>query len=168
MSRRSSVPWDVMFARLALLFILIPIIELALLIRVGQWVGLWPTLGLVVATGVVGAALARAEGLRALVNFRKEVAEGRLPDRPILDGLAILVGGALLLTPGLLTDVAGFSLLLPPSRRWLQRWLRRRIQRGIDSGAVRFQVWTPGARGPERPPGDLDPSKEVGRGKPGP
>lgn len=157
-----------MFARLALLFILVPLIELALLIRVGQWVGLWPTLGLVVTTGILGAALARAEGLRTLVGFQKEVAEGRLPGQRILDGLAILVGGAFLLTPGLLTDVTGFCLLFPPTRRRLQRWLRGRVQHGIDSGAVQFRVWSAGLPGPEGAAPDLDPTKEVGGGDGGP
>jgi UPF0716 protein FxsA len=153
-----------MLARLALLFILVPIVELALLVRIGQWAGLWPTIGLVVTTGLVGAALARAEGLRTLVAFQAEVSQGRLPGQALLDGLAILVGGAFLLTPGLLTDVAGFLLLFPPSRRWLQRRVRARIEGAIREGRVRVGVWSVGSHPDPRGPGDLDPRNEVGGG----
>jgi UPF0716 protein FxsA len=109
-----------MFRRLILLFIIIPIAELALLIQLGRWIGLWPTLGLIVVTGTLGAALASREGLRAWHALQLDLAEGRIPGRPILDGLSIFVGGALLLTPGLMTDLLGFALLARPTRRWLQ------------------------------------------------
>ena len=128
------------FARLALLFIIVPILELALLIQVGQVVGLLPTLTLVVTTGVVGAWLARLEGLKTLWTLQSELAQGRLPTQSILDGLSILVGGALLLTPGILTDIIGFSLLLPPSRREIQRRVRVRLEKGIREGAMRVTV----------------------------
>lgn len=106
--------------RLLLLFILVPIGELALLIQLGRWVGLWPTLGLIVATGIVGATLASREGLRAWHAFQLDIQEGRIPGRPILDGLSVFAGGALLLTPGLVTDLFGFALLARPTRRWVQ------------------------------------------------
>jgi UPF0716 protein FxsA len=99
-----------MFRRLILPFIVVPIAELALLIQLGRWIGLWPTLGLIVVTGTVGAVLAAREGLRALHALQVDLAEGRIPGRPILDGLSIFVGGALLLTPGLMTDLLGFAL----------------------------------------------------------
>lgn len=108
------------FRRLILLFILVPIGELALLIQLGRWIGLWPTLGLIVATGILGATLASREGLRAWHAFQLDIQEGRIPGRPILDGLSIFAGGALLLTPGLATDLFGFALLARPTRRWLQ------------------------------------------------
>lgn len=158
-----------MAGRLLLLFVLVPLIELALLVRLGQVVGFWPTLGLVAATGVLGAGLARAEGLRTLGRFQAEVAAGRVPGGALLDGLAILVGGAFLLTPGLLTDLAGFSLLVPATRRWIQRRIRKGVERRIASGEL--QVWTVGAPsgfpfggmsgpGAEGEP-DLDPRHEV-------
>lgn len=161
-----------MLARLALAFVLIPLLELVLLIQLGQWVGVWPTVGLVVLTGVVGASLARAEGVRTLRAFQREVAEGRLPGTPLLDGLAILVGGAFLLTPGLLTDVAGFSLLLPPTRRLIRRYVRRRIEAGLEAGTIRVGVagmggggiWTGGVA-TDAPDADdthgLDPRDEI-------
>ena len=129
-----------MFRRLLLLFIIVPIVELALLIQLGRWVGLWPTLGLIVTTGVLGAALASREGLRAWRAFQMDVLEGRIPGRSILDGLSIFAGGALLLTPGLLTDLLGFMLLARPTRRWLQdRLVDRFGGRLIRSGRVYVQ-----------------------------
>ncbi len=133
-----------MLSRLIFLFVAIPLVELAILLQVGQWIGLWPTVGLVVATGIGGAALARHQGLRAFLAVQRELAEGRLPGRSLLDGLSILVGGAFLLTPGILTDIAGFSLLVPMSRRWLQRMVQRRMERRISEGTVQFRVFTPG------------------------
>lgn len=123
--------------RLALLFVIVPIIELVLLIQLGQVVGLLPTLALVVFTGVTGAWLARAEGVRVLFQFQRELATGKLPGQAMLDGISVLVGGAFLLTPGVLTDVAGFSLLVPFTRRWLQRRVRARLENQIKEGSVR-------------------------------
>jgi UPF0716 protein FxsA len=152
-------------ARLALLFVIIPVLELILLVELGQMVGLMPTLALVVLTGVAGAALARAEGMRVFWAFQKEVASGRLPGQALQDGIAVLVGGAFLLTPGILTDLAGFSLLLPPTRRWVQRRVRRALERRIQEGTVQFMVAGPGLWGrptdPGPAPGGLDPSKEI-------
>ena len=123
-------------ARLAFLFVAVPLLELFILIRLGTAIGLLPTLTLCVVTGVAGAWLARREGLRALWSFQARLAKGGLPGRSLMDGLCILVGGALLLTPGLLTDVFGFSLLLPPSRRWIQQRMQRRIERGLADGSI--------------------------------
>ena len=129
-----------LFGRLALLFIVVPILELGLLIKVGQVVGLLPTLALVITTGVVGAGLARLEGLKTLWLLQSELAQGRLPAQALMDGLAILVGGAFLLTPGILTDILGFALLLPPSRRAIQRRVRARLEKRIRDGAMRVTV----------------------------
>lgn len=131
--------------RLALLFVVVPILELVLLIQIGQVVGLLPTVALVVLTGVTGAWLARAEGVRVFFQFQQELASGRLPGQAMLDGIAVLVGGAFLLTPGVLTDLAGFSLLLPPTRRWIQRRVRERLERRIADGTI--QVVTMGSGG---------------------
>lgn len=126
-----------MLGRLALLFVLVPLVELALLIQVGRWMGVWTTVALVFFTGILGAGLARAEGLRTFWRFQRELSQGRIPGRAILDGLAILVGGALLLTPGFLTDVVGFGLLLPPTRRLIQRAARRRLEKAMEAGTIR-------------------------------
>lgn len=123
--------------RMALLFVIVPIIELMLLIQLGQWVGLGPTLALVVLTGVGGAMLARAEGVRVFFQFQKELAQGRLPGQAMLDGASVLIGGAFLLTPGVLTDFLGFSLLFPATRRWIQRRVRKRLESQVADGTIR-------------------------------
>lgn len=129
-----------MFTRLALLFVVVPLVELALLIQVGQWAGLLPTVLLVLGTGIAGAALARREGLRTLASIQESLAAGQLPGTALMDGAAILFGGALLLTPGILTDVVGFSLLAPPTRRWFSRRLRGWFERQLASGTVTWSV----------------------------
>jgi len=144
---------------LAFLFVGLPLLELFILIQMGQLVGLWPTIGLVVLTGFAGATLARLEGLRTLWKIRAELERGRLPGRALFDGLAILVGGALLLTPGILTDLLGFSFLLPPTRRYFLGRIRKSLEERLESGAIqvsRFSsfggasgwMWGPG--GPHR------------------
>lgn len=142
--------------RLALLFVIVPILELALLIRLGQVVGFWPTFGLVFLTGVTGAWMARKEGLRALMNLRTELASGRPPAQSLMDGAAVLVGGALLLTPGIITDVVGFLMLFPPTRSAIGRAVQRRFLRAIQQGEIQMQVvsshqWTPPEDGPYDP-----------------
>lgn len=108
------------FVRLLLLFTLIPLIELLLLIEVGGLIGVIPTVGIVIATGVLGAWLTRLEGLKTLRRIREDLANGRMPAERLVDGLLILVAGAVLLTPGLLTDACGFFLLVPPGRRFVR------------------------------------------------
>jgi len=128
-------------ARLLLLFCIVPLVELALLLWIGAQTSWWFTVGLVVFTGVVGACLARHEGLRCLRRFQKDLAAGKLPADPLLDGLMILLAGALLVTPGVLTDALGFALLLPPFRRLVRRYVKRRIQARVFVSAP--PGWTP-------------------------
>lgn len=140
-----------MLSRLILLFVTVPLVELVILLQAAQWIGLLPTVALVVTTGIAGAALARHQGLRAFLAAQHELGAGRLPGRSLLDGLSILIGGVFLLTPGILTDIVGFSLLLPLSRRRLQRAVRRRLERRIREDSVEFTVFAPGDRpGPRR------------------
>ena len=127
-----------LFSWLFLLFIGVPLLELFILIQVGQWVGFWPTVGLVVITGTAGAALARMEGLRTVWKIRGELARGRLPGGALLDGFVILLGGGLLLTPGIVTDLVGLSFLLPPTRKLLVSQLRKSLERRLKSGAIRI------------------------------
>lgn len=126
--------------KLAILFVVVPLVELMLLIEMGQLVGLMPTLALVVATGVTGAWLARLEGLRTLMQLREELAQGKLPGQALMDGVSILIGAAFLLTPGILTDFVGFALLLPFSRRALQRQVRKKLERGLTDGTLNVHV----------------------------
>ncbi len=121
-----------MFYRLLFLFTAIPFVELVLLLEVGKRIGLFPTLFIVVATGVAGAALARLQGFSVLRRLQQDVQEGRMPTDSLLDGILVLVGALLLLTPGFLTDAAGFSLLIPGLRRLyrvrLKAYLRRKFR----------------------------------------
>ncbi len=117
-----------MLLRLFLLFTLIPLGELALLFWISQHTGWLFTLSLVVVTGVVGAWLARQQGVRCWLEVHRQLAAGRLPTESLLDGLMILVAGAVLITPGVLTDLAGFSLLVPPIRRRVRGYLARRFK----------------------------------------
>jgi UPF0716 protein FxsA len=129
-----------MFLRLLLLFTAVPLVELALLLEIGQRVGLPATLALVLGTGVLGAWLAKREGLRTLTRVREEMAAGKLPADALLDGLLILIAGAVLLTPGLLTDLFGFVLLIPGSRRAIRRRVAARLRRSLERGNARVIV----------------------------
>lgn len=121
----------------ALIFLVVPLVELWLLLRVGDLVGLWPTIGLVIATALFGAWLVRREGLRVFREWRRALAEMRLPEEGITAGLLVLVGAVMLATPGVLTDAAGIALLVPASRRVIaraiERWVEQRLmsQRGV-------------------------------------
>src|SRR5690606_38668395 len=86
------------------------------------------------------AGMARAQGMRALARFQSELAKGRLPQQAALDGVSVLAGGILLLTPGVLTDALGFALLLPASRRWILRRMRRKLEQGIERGTIRVMT----------------------------
>jgi len=130
-----------MLARLLILFIVIPLVELAILVRLGTAIGFWPTIGLVVVTGFLGAALARNQGGRVLRAIQVDLAAGRMPASRLVDGLLILVGGVVLLTPGLLTDIVGLSLLVPATRTWLKRKLAGRFERMIRSGNTSFTMF---------------------------
>jgi UPF0716 protein FxsA len=106
---------------LAIAFILVPLAELAVIIAVGDFIGLLPTLLLLLVVSVVGAWLAKREGLAAWRRFQRALAEGRVPTVEVADGAMILLAGALLLTPGFLSDVVGILLLLPPTRAMARR-----------------------------------------------
>ena len=111
---------------LFLLFILIPPIEIGLFIAIGGRIGLWPTLGIVLVTAVIGASLVSRQGRAELIRLQTEFAAGQFPAKPLAHGAMILVAGALLITPGFLTDAIGFALLSPPIREALRKWGVRR------------------------------------------
>ena len=123
-------------ARLLLLFVLVPVAELALLVELGRRVGTPATIGLIVLTGVLGAWLARRQGLGVLRSVRAEMAGGRVPAGTLVDGALIVVAGAVLMTPGVLTDALGFFLLVPAGRRLIKSRLRRRFERAVERGDV--------------------------------
>jgi len=112
---------------LVLLFIVVPILELYVLIQVGSAMGVLPTIALLIFDSVLGAVLLRAQGRAAWVRFSRALAEGRLPGREVIDGVLVIFGGALLLTPGFLTDILGLALLIPPMRALVRRLLVARF-----------------------------------------
>ena len=127
-----------MLWKLILLLTVVPIVEFWVLMELKDWTSFSFTVLVVLGTGVVGAILARMEGLRTLRRIRDELGEGRIPGDSLLDGAMILVAGALLVTPGVLTDAAGFLLLAPPSRSLLRRALKHWIKGKMDGGEVFF------------------------------
>lgn len=145
---------DVMLARLLALFLITPVVELALLIQLGDLIGFLPTVAIILATGLAGSYLARREGLSVWRRFNDRLQRGELPGRELIDGMLILVAGALLITPGVLTDVVGFLGLIPLSRHYLRRYINKRLQRAMERGSVRmtfggFRTYDGGAYRPE-------------------
>src|SRR3954468_2308031 len=110
---------------LILLFIVLPIAEIYVIIKVGEAIGVLPTIALLIVDGFVGAALARSQGRAAWARFNQALAEGRVPARETFDGAMIIVGGAVLLAPGFITDAIGLLLLIPPTRALLRGVIAR-------------------------------------------
>ena len=147
---------------LLVLFIVVPIAELAIIIQVGQLIGVWWTIGLLIVDSVLGSMLMRAQGRSAWRRFTSAVQEVRPPAREVADGVLIIFGGALLLTPGFISDFFGLLFLLPPTRALIRRVFLRQVM-------ARITVSLAGARVPGRPPGgtgDVDGTAvEVDRGR---
>ena len=112
---------------LFVIFVVVPILELAMIIQIGQAIGVLPTIALLIADSVLGAALMRSQGRVTWLRFNAALAEGRLPGREVMDGALVIFGGALLLTPGFLSDVLGLVLLLPPTRALVRKLLVARF-----------------------------------------
>src|ERR671926_1748074 len=125
-----------MLLPLVLLFIAVPLAELAVIIQVGQAIGVWWTIALLLADSLLGSWLMRHQGRSAWRRFNEAVAGGRVPAREVLDGALVIFGGALLLTPGFLTDILGLILLLPPTRAIVRTVLLRRFGGRIVAGAA--------------------------------
>lgn len=116
-----------MLLPLVLLFIVVPIAELAVVIQVGQAIGVWWTVGILVADSILGSVLMRAQGRTAWRRFNEAIAAGKVPAREVLDGALVIFGGLLLLTPGFITDFLGILLLIPPTRALVRAVLARRL-----------------------------------------
>ncbi len=127
-----------MLYKLVLLFVVTPLVELGILIYLGTLIGVLNTILIVVATGIVGAFLAKNQGLATLSRIRSSIERGILPAEELLHGVLILIAGFLLLTPGLITDLAGFMMLIPRTRKAVANWLRRLIQRKIQQREIRY------------------------------
>ena len=117
-----------MLFKLFLAFTIIPIIEIYLLIEIGSMFGALTAVTLVILTGFLGAFLARMQGLQTLYRIQESLREGRMPSGELLDALLIVIAGLVLLTPGFLTDSAGFLLLIPATRNSIKYWMRRQIE----------------------------------------
>jgi UPF0716 protein FxsA len=131
------------FGKLFLLFTVLPLLELFVLLQIGERIGGVPTIAMLLFSGVLGAALARAEGLRVARAFQQSVSTGQVPADSVINGALVLLGCALLVSPGVLTDVLGIVLLLPPSRRIALRIVAARVRRALERGALRV-VSAPG------------------------
>jgi UPF0716 protein FxsA len=127
-----------MRGRLILVFTIVPLAELYILIKIGSHIGGFNTIILVLMTTVLGALLARLQGLRTLRQIQLSLSQGQIPAEELIDGVLILFGGILLVMPGVLTDLFALVLLLPFTRTYFKRWLRRRFDRMMASGNVRL------------------------------
>ncbi|ANT60265.1 exlusion protein FxsA [Salipiger sp. CCB-MM3] len=145
---------------LFLAFVAVPLIEIALFIQVGGLIGLWPTLMIVLLTAILGTALVRREGLRALSDLQNSFSQLQDPTRPLAHGAMILFSGALLLTPGFFTDACGFALLIPAVRDAVMRFISTRIK------VQRFEMGGQGPRTQAGPGAHQGPQAE--RYRPGP
>ncbi len=145
-----------MLGRLILLFLLTPAIELGLLIQVDRLIGFWPTIGLIVVTGLIGSYLARREGTSTWQRLNRKLAQGGLPGNELIDGVIILISGALLITPGVLTDVIGFIGLVPLTRRPIRNLLMKRFKRKMADGTMHVQYGGFGMSTPPSSPNGSD------------
>lgn len=130
-----------MCLKLLFLFIVVPFVEVVILIRLGRAIGFWPTVAIQVATGFVGASLARLQGLAVWKKIQENLAAGVMPAEELVDGLLILAAGLVLLTPGLLTDAFGIVLLVPWSRSWFKRYLRKKFEKMTQDGSASFTIY---------------------------
>jgi len=157
-----------MLILLIALIICVPIAEIYVIVQIGGAIGVWPTVLLLLASSVTGAFLLRHQGRAAMSSFRSALDQGRIPARETFDGALVICGGALLLTPGFLTDLLGLLLLLPPSRD-LFRALGERIARSRIGAKPNLGAWGfagSGARRSGRRPGDMDGTAEEIRDEP--
>lgn len=128
-----------MLLRLFLLFAIVPPLELYLLLRLANIAGIGTTILIVISTAMIGSMLARQQGLLAWWRFRDALAHGRMPSTEIADGLMVIFAAALLLTPGLLTDAIGFTLLIPFTRQFVRRWLVSRVSQNMSVNTAVFR-----------------------------
>ncbi|GAA5132505.1 FxsA family protein [Thalassotalea piscium] len=128
-----------MFRVLFLLFIIIPIIEITVLMQVGSWLGLWPTIGIVILTAWVGAKYVKQQGVATLQSVQEKMAKGQMPSDEIVEGMLLLIAGIVLVTPGFVTDIFGLVLLLPATRKGIIKTVQKHIVvNGVASGSAHF------------------------------
>jgi UPF0716 protein FxsA len=119
-------------SRLIALFVLVPIIELCILLEIGKNIGIFFTITLVIFTGIIGAYLVKNQGFNLLFRIKSQMNSGMIPTDSLIEGLLVLIGGIFLITPGLMTDIIGFLLVIPPSRLFIfnyaKRWIVHKIR----------------------------------------
>ncbi len=155
MTRRSRFPWWL----LALVFIGAPMVEIYVLVQVGQVIGVWQTIGLLILSGVVGAWLMKREGSRAWRALRSTLQRGQMPARELADGMLILIGGTLMLAPGFLSDLVGMALILPFTRPIGRRLLTGLLTRKLGTnlgGRAHYTGSSDGAPHTAQRPGEHD------------
>jgi UPF0716 protein FxsA len=123
---------------LALLIIVIPAIDIGVLLLSGKTIGLLPTIAFIIFTGVLGAYLAKREGLQTIKRVQEQLSYGQIPGDSLLDGICILIGATLLLTPGFVTDLFGFLLLFPPSRKPFKFLMINALRKRIEKGNIQI------------------------------
>lgn len=148
-----------MLGRIIAFFLLAPVVELVLLIQVGKLIGTWPTIAIIVVTGVMGGVFAKRSGLEIWRRFNARLQSGQLPGDELIDGMIVLAAAALLVTPGVLSDLAGIAGMIPISRRWIRKQVHRRLERrslaaGSPFGFDSFHASTGGASTNRSPSGD--------------
>ena len=122
--------------QLLIIFIILPILELAVLLRLDNAIGLFQTIILIFLTGIIGVWLVRQQGINILFRIKKEINNGNIPAKEMIDGVMLLIAGAVLITPGLITDTFGFLLLIPYTRNFIRKWIRNRIEKYVNSGYI--------------------------------
>ncbi|MBS4212976.1 MULTISPECIES: FxsA family protein [Neobacillus] len=123
---------------LLLLIIAVPAAEIGFLLLSGKTIGVWPTILLIILTGVLGAYLAKREGLQTIRKAQEQFRMGQIPGDAVLDGICIIIGGILLLTPGFLSDIFGFLLLFPPTRKPVKLLMINALRKRIEKGNIRI------------------------------
>jgi UPF0716 protein FxsA len=129
-----------MLLKLFLAFTLIPVLEIYLLIKIGYLLGAFNTVIVVIVTALLGASLARHEGIRTMIRVRESVNRGELPAEEMLDAVLIFIAGIVLLTPGFITDLAGIAILIPNARSWLKRSMRRKFDQWISENRANIII----------------------------
>ncbi len=129
-----------MFFKLFLIFALIPVIELALLIQLGSYIGIFNTVVIVILTALVGAHMVRSEGTGVVMRIQKNMQEGTFPGDDLISGAMILVAGALLLTPGFFTDVIGFLLVIPVSREPIKKLIKNYLKKKTNPNEIEIDI----------------------------
>lgn len=145
-----------MLPLLLILLVAVPLVELYVIIQVGQWIGALPTIAILIADSLIGSLLLRAQGRSAWRRFNLAVGEGRVPTREVLDGVLIVFGGALLITPGFLSDIAGILFLLPPTRSLVRRVMLRNVAARMAAGATSWGAGRVAGRWGSRTGADYD------------